>query len=48
MVRDLQTAVTLGQLLTAEGTREPAGRMKMFYNLVWVMVAQVYTHLKIH
>lgn len=36
------------QVLTVKGTREPAGRMKMFYNLVWVIVAQMYTHLKIH
>lgn len=38
MVSDLRIAVTLGKVLTGRGTRQPAGRMEMFYSLVWVMV----------
>lgn len=48
MVRDLRAAGTLGEVLTREDTRQPAGRTKMFHNLVWVMGAQVYKPLKIH
>lgn len=48
MMRQLQIAATPGKVLAAKGTREPARRMKMFYNLVWVVVSQVYTQRKIH
>ena len=38
MVRDLRIDVTLGKVPNGRGTRWPAGRMKMFDNLTWVMV----------